>query len=163
MDYNQQRRGMQNNGCRQNSNSRRLDNSGTYSNSRYQRSMGPRPGYSNSRPGSPGARPGTGCPESKSVRPNAGLRCPEPTPAPICPCPGPAPDPGPIPRPRPSASCDCSRPSSESGQNLGPDFALAMAYIKWQKWGPLYDPCDALSAGTLFPCLNKPFCAGRCR
>ncbi len=35
---------------------------------------------------------------------------------------------------------------------------LAMAYVNVQTLGEVYDPCTALIAGTLFPCLDKPFC-----
>lgn len=34
---------------------------------------------------------------------------------------------------------------------------LGMAYIPWQHWGDVYEPCKALKCGTLFPVLNKPF------
>lgn len=34
---------------------------------------------------------------------------------------------------------------------------VGMAYIPWQHWGDLYEPCKALKSGTLFPILNKPF------
>ena len=36
--------------------------------------------------------------------------------------------------------------------------ALAMAYVRMQPFGELYDPCTALIAGTLFADLDKPFC-----
>lgn len=44
-------------------------------------------------------------------------------------------------------------------------FPLAMAYVPWQRFGQTYDLCKALSAGTIFPELNKPFCGkrGKCR
>ena len=34
---------------------------------------------------------------------------------------------------------------------------LAMAYVPWQRFGPLYEPDQALQVGTIFPELNKPF------
>ena len=37
------------------------------------------------------------------------------------------------------------------------DFALAMAYVPWQKWQNIYEPCRALKNGTIFEELNKPF------
>ena len=37
------------------------------------------------------------------------------------------------------------------------DPVLAMAYVPMQEYGVLYDPADALTAGTLFPDLDKPF------
>lgn len=36
---------------------------------------------------------------------------------------------------------------------------LAMAYVPVQKWGKTYEPDVALSRGTLFPDLDKPFLA----
>ncbi len=34
---------------------------------------------------------------------------------------------------------------------------IAMAYVPMQEFGVMYSEENALSAGTLFPCLNKPF------
>lgn len=34
---------------------------------------------------------------------------------------------------------------------------VGMAYVPWQRWGDLYEPCKALKCGTLFAALNKPF------
>ncbi len=36
--------------------------------------------------------------------------------------------------------------------------SLAMAYVPWQKWEPLYEEEKALAAGTAFPSLDLPFC-----
>lgn len=41
------------------------------------------------------------------------------------------------------------------------NFPVGMAYVPMQKWGPLYDHQKALSQGTLFPELDKPFAGGR--
>ncbi len=38
------------------------------------------------------------------------------------------------------------------------DMPLAMAYVPWQTWGNLYEPCEALSQGTIFKELNLKFC-----
>lgn len=35
--------------------------------------------------------------------------------------------------------------------------AIAMAYVPWQKWQDIYEPCKALEYGTIFQELNKPF------
>lgn len=45
------------------------------------------------------------------------------------------------------------------------DAPLAMAYVPEQRWSTTYDLCKALETGTIFPCLNKPFCGkgGMCR
>ena len=37
------------------------------------------------------------------------------------------------------------------------DIPLAMAYVKWQEWQNMYEPCEALERGTLFQELDKPF------
>ena len=39
-------------------------------------------------------------------------------------------------------------------------FPVAMAYVPWQKLQDVYEPEAALTFGTLFPELNKPFTAG---
>lgn len=44
----------------------------------------------------------------------------------------------------------CSVPQSKC--------SLAMAYVPWQKWEMLYEDEKALSAGTIFPSLDLPFC-----
>ncbi len=43
--------------------------------------------------------------------------------------------------------------------------AIAMAYVPWQRWRDLYEPCRALECGTIFAELDKPFLGkgGRCR
>lgn len=49
---------------------------------------------------------------------------------------------------------------------MGPDnFPVAMAYVPWQRWNRVYDLEKALSAGTIFPELDKPFLGvrGGCR
>lgn len=48
-------------------------------------------------------------------------------------------------------------------QQISDDFALAMAYVPWQKSAKLYDDLDkAYQYGTIFPELNKPFTGRRC-
>ena len=37
------------------------------------------------------------------------------------------------------------------------DIPLAMAYVRWQRWQDLYEPCKALEHGTIFKELDKPF------
>lgn len=34
---------------------------------------------------------------------------------------------------------------------------LAMGYVPWQQWNKIYDPCDGLANGTIFPELNLQF------
>ena len=47
-------------------------------------------------------------------------------------------------------------PATEGAAPIA-DPVLAMAYVPMQEYGVLYDPTDALCAGTLFPDLDKPF------
>ena len=42
----------------------------------------------------------------------------------------------------------------------GQPISLAMAYVKVQPFGGLYEPCEGLKNGTLFADLNMPYCAG---
>ena len=37
------------------------------------------------------------------------------------------------------------------------DMPIAMAYVPWQKWQDLYEPCSGLECGTIFKELDKPF------
>lgn len=39
-------------------------------------------------------------------------------------------------------------------------ISLAMSYVKKQPFGELYSPCEGWRRGTIFPDLDKPFCAG---
>ena len=41
-------------------------------------------------------------------------------------------------------------------------FPVTMAYVPWQRWNDTYDLCRGLSAGTIFPELDKPFLCSRC-
>lgn len=45
------------------------------------------------------------------------------------------------------------------------DAPLAMGYVPYQHWNNTYPMCKGLQAGTIFPCLHKPFCGkgGRCQ
>lgn len=38
------------------------------------------------------------------------------------------------------------------------DAPLAMSYVPYQQWSTTFEPCKGLQAGTIFPCLYKPFC-----
>ena len=40
-------------------------------------------------------------------------------------------------------------------------FPIAMAYVPWQQFGPLYDIEKGLMVGTIFPELDKPFLGRR--
>ncbi len=39
-------------------------------------------------------------------------------------------------------------------------ISLATSYVKKQPFGELYSPCEGWRRGTIFPDLDKPFCAG---
>ncbi|MBE6806448.1 MAG: spore coat associated protein CotJA [Ruminococcaceae bacterium] len=43
------------------------------------------------------------------------------------------------------------------------DPALAIAYVRWQELTNVYEPEEALSRGTIFPELDKPFYGRRAR
>lgn len=47
----------------------------------------------------------------------------------------------------------CPMPGTAIPQKL----ALAMAYVPFQPWETPYENDVALSRGTIFPCLDKPF------
>lgn len=50
-------------------------------------------------------------------------------------------------------SGECSMPMSEFPK----ETPLAMAYVPFQVWEEPYDNDTALSRGTIFPSLDKPF------
>ena len=41
-------------------------------------------------------------------------------------------------------------------------YVVGMAYVPWQFFENVYDPCKGLSRGTIFPELDKPFKGGCC-
>ncbi len=43
------------------------------------------------------------------------------------------------------------------------DPALAIAYVRWQELEKVYEPEEAYTRGTIFPCLDKPFYGRRAR
>lgn len=43
------------------------------------------------------------------------------------------------------------------------DPAYAIAYVRWQEMGQVYEPEEAFQRGTLFPALDKPFYGRRAR
>ena len=59
--------------------------------------------------------------------------------------------------------------SMEGCPNTHNDFlegrSLAMAYVPWQQWREIYEPCMGFAQGTIFRELDKPFLwkGGRCR
>ena len=56
---------------------------------------------------------------------------------------------------------DMSRKMSDTDDDMREDacdkHALAMAYVRWQRWGNTYEPSVALKRGTIFPDLYFPF------
>jgi hypothetical protein len=66
-----------------------------------------------------------------------------------------------------SCNCDNSKQSymgrSRDRREAMHDYQVpGMAYVPWQHWGEVYEPCKALERGTLYPVLDKPFKGGRC-
>jgi len=58
------------------------------------------------------------------------------------------------------ASCGCNNDtgcSCNTDRTYFDDMPLAMAYVPWQDWSQVYEPCQALGEGTIFPELNLPF------
>ena len=55
-------------------------------------------------------------------------------------------------------SCHC--PSDSPIPALPDDAAVAMAYVPFQTDNSVYEPAQALTNGTVFPVLDKPFLAG---
>ena len=54
----------------------------------------------------------------------------------------------------------CSCPSDCTPTPLPDDAAVTMAYVPFQTDNGIYEPAQALTAGTAFPVLDKPFIAG---
>jgi len=60
-----------------------------------------------------------------------------------------------------NTNCACQRDadrSTEHSTECRNDRSLAMVYAENQCLNDIYDPCQALSHGTLFPALDKPMC-----
>ena len=52
----------------------------------------------------------------------------------------------------------CCRNTDSSVTNdplLG--MPVGMGYVPWQQWGQVYNMCDSLRIGTIFPALNLEF------
>ena len=43
------------------------------------------------------------------------------------------------------------------------EAALAIAYVKWQEFGNVYEAEEGFAHGTIFPDLDKPFYGRRAR
>ena len=52
---------------------------------------------------------------------------------------------------------DCSMPGRNEMETNIDSFPVAMAYVPWQKWQNIYEPHEALAAGTLFKDLDLRF------
>lgn len=68
----------------------------------------------------------------------------------------------------PATNNPCMQPREDTcpiNANCLEQYPLAMGYIPRQKFNNVYDTCKALSKGTIFPELCKPFCGkgGGCR
>ena len=56
------------------------------------------------------------------------------------------------------ASCSCQSAGYCDGSCASADeFPIGMAYVPWQKWQNIYEPCRAFATGTIFAELDKPF------
>ena len=67
------------------------------------------------------------------------------------------------------SGCNCGRESAASynvcqpGSSLSEQNAkIGIGYVPWQQWECTYPLDRALSSGTIFPSLDKPFLIGRC-
>ena len=63
-----------------------------------------------------------------------------------------------------SQNCPCSQPPSSKTDNMYEHLkhlTPAMAYVPYQQFTSAYDLGYALSVGTIFPQLCKPFCGKR--
>lgn len=59
---------------------------------------------------------------------------------------------------------DCDMPCNMNADYNIDSFSIAMAYVPWQQWQNIYEPAEALSAGTLFKDLDLRFYGSRgCR
>ena len=45
-------------------------------------------------------------------------------------------------------------------ENMNCNLGLGICSVPMQEWEQVYDEDTAFSAGTIFPCLNKPFLGG---
>ena len=123
-------------------------------------------GNNNCRP-APAPMPRTDRRQCGSTEP-CGCRAPEPRKPEPCGCR--------TPEPRKPEQCGCRAPESRNPEQCGcrtperrpsqpcgcrydalEDFPIAMAYVPWQKWRNLYEPCKGLQRGTIFEDLSKPF------
>ena len=51
----------------------------------------------------------------------------------------------------------CAAPLRNNPLDADPAIPLAMAYVRNESFGEIFDPERALEAGTVFPGLYKPF------
>ena len=54
-------------------------------------------------------------------------------------------------------SCRNNQNNMRDDDIFNSNVPLGMAYIPWQTWGDVYDLNRGVHAGTIFPCLDKPF------
>lgn len=58
---------------------------------------------------------------------------------------------------------DCNVPKCEASEHCKcrydvlEDLPIAMAYVPWQRWQNVCEPCKAIKMGTIFEDLCKPF------
>ncbi len=52
----------------------------------------------------------------------------------------------------------CERSYKPEQSNIAPQDVLAMVYAPKQEFKDIYEPCKALTRGTVFAQLDLPFC-----
>ncbi len=102
-----------------------------------------------------GAPEPCGCRTPEQHKPEqCGCRTPEPRRPEPCGC---------RPEQKNPEPCGCRTPERHPEKKCGcrydalEDFPLAMAYVPWQKWQNLCEPCKGFQKGTIFEDLIKPF------
>lgn len=59
--------------------------------------------------------------------------------------------------------CTCTYMRQKGYLEESESYPIGMSYTPWQSWKNTYDNHRGLMSGTIFPELDKPFCAaGRC-
>jgi hypothetical protein len=56
-----------------------------------------------------------------------------------------------------TASCPCQNNGNNYTDMPVDDMTIGMSYVPWQQWDDIYDSAEALSKGTIFAELFKPW------
>ena len=57
----------------------------------------------------------------------------------------------------PDTLCPCQNAGCAPGDMPVDDMTIGMSYVPWQNWDNIYDSAEALSRGTIFADLYKPW------